>query len=118
MSNGKGSRPRPANLKQYQKNYDKVFPVKNDIETQAALDKVTGAIKLETKSSEIRQDRKVRVIKEYVDNNGVDMVIVNINDAFTNKTIPKRVLDSLEREIVNDDYVPVESTEHTNDISK
>ena len=118
MSNGKGSRPRPTNLKQYQKNYDKVFPVKNDIETQAALDKVTGAIKLETKSSEIRQDRKVRVIKEYVDNNGVDMVIVNINDAFTNKTIPRRVLDSLEREIVNDDYVPVEVTEHTDDFGK
>ena len=97
---GKGSKQRPTDLKKFGKNYEKAFGTKP---TKAEIDRVTGAIKLETISSEVRQKRKVKLIKEYVDQNGVEMVIVNINDALTNKVITKGVYNTLNRDNTNED---------------
>jgi len=98
--NGKGSKQRPTDLKKYGKNYKKVFDKKTN---NAQVDEMTGVIKIETEASGRRQERKVKVIKEYTDENGTDMVIININDSFTNKIIPKQLLQTMDREIINQD---------------
>lgn len=107
--NGKGSKPRPTDLKKFSKNYEKAFGKKL---SKAEIDEMTGVIKIETEASNRRQERRVKVIKEYTDENGIDMVIININDSLTNKTIPKQVLQTMDRELVNKDNIeiPPEST--------
>jgi len=97
---GKGSKQRPTDLKKFGKNYEKAFGEKLN---KVDIDRLSGAIKMESKSSEIRQKRKVKLVKEYVDQNGVEMVIVNINDSFTNKVITRSVYNTLERDLTNDD---------------
>lgn len=107
--NGKGSKQRPTNHAKYGKNYEKVF--RKSI-NNAHVDDMTGVIKIETEASGRRQERKVKIVKEYTDQNGVDMVIVNINDSFTNKTIPKQLLQTMDRELINQDnpYPVLEDT--------
>ena len=99
MSNGKGSKQRPTDIKKYTKNFEQVFGKKFNKVDMKALNNI---IAIESKSSEVRQKRKIKVIKEYTDHNGTEMVIVNINDALTNKVIDKRVLLTLEHELVSD----------------
>lgn len=95
MSNGKGSKQRPVDIDKFRKNYDNVF---GKGKLKVDVDKLTNAIKLETISHETRSKRKVKVIKEYTDSNGVEMIIININDSLTNRIIPKALYTTLERE--------------------
>lgn len=107
--NGKGSTPRPVDIDKYQENYEKIYGKKM---TKAEVDAMTGVIKLETQASNVRQERKVKIIKEYIDENGIEMIIININNSFTNKTIPKQVYLTMERELVNKDTI---DTNHEGD---
>lgn len=114
MKNGKGDKQRPGDLKKYQKNFEKVFGKKIN---KQDIKKLENIIAIETEASEQRQKRKIKIIKEYTDHNGVDMVIVNINDAMTNKVIDRRILHTLEHDIVSDsnfadsDPLPIDSSE-------
>tara|TARA_R110001632_G_scaffold184128_2_gene304226 strand:+ start:2604 stop:3023 length:420 start_codon:yes stop_codon:yes gene_type:complete len=98
--NGKGNKPRPTDLKKFRKNYENAF---GKGITKAEIDKMSGVIKLESISSEVRQKRKIKVIKEYTDQNGVDMVIININGATANKVVTKNIYKTLEHDIVDTD---------------
>ena len=100
---GKGSKQRPANLKKFRKNFEKVF---NDPKVKAELDELSGAIKIESKASEARQEREIKLIKEWTDHNGVEMVVINIDNALTNKIIPKNVYRTMLRDPVS--YKPGE----------
>jgi len=106
--NGKGSKPRPTDLKKYQENFEDVFREKlGDKKFKSLQD----TIMIETAASEKRQKRKVKIIKEYTDQNGIEMVIVNINDSLTNKVIDKRLLQALEHDVVNKDAVTTIDTQ-------
>jgi predicted HAD superfamily phosphohydrolase len=115
--NGKGDKPRPTNLKKYRKNFDiafnkakRVAKVKDSIDVSINQD--TGAIELKSNSGVTHRERKIKVIKEYTDQNGIDMVIVNIDDSLTNKTMTKNQLKTLQHELVNEETVttPVEDS--------
>lgn len=98
-SNGKGDKTRPGDLKKYQKNFEKVFGKKL---SKSRIKSLENVIAVETAASEARQKRKIKIIKEYTDSNNVEMVIININDSFTNKVIPKNMLKVMEHDLVND----------------
>lgn len=106
--NGKGSKQRPTDLKKFGKNYDKAFKKKLKKAAQEAnvnIDPDTGAISVVNKDGTIKtKERKIIVKREYVDQNGIEMCIVNIDDAMTNKTMSKRMLKALEHGIVNDEH--------------
>ena len=108
MSNGKGSKQRPTNMKKYGKNYDKAFRKKLKKTAQEAnvnIDPDTGAISVTNKEGTIKtKERKIIVKREYVDQNGIEMCIVNIDDAMTNKTMTKKMLRALEHGIVNEEH--------------
>lgn len=108
MSNGKGSKQRPTDLKKYSKNYDKAFKKKIKKAAQEAnvnIDPDTGAISVTNKDGTIKtRERKIVIKREYVDQNGIEMCIVNIDDAMTNKTMTKRMLKALEHGIVNEEH--------------
>lgn len=108
MSNGKGSKQRPTNIKKYGKNYDKAFKKKIKKAAQEAnvnIDPDTGAITVSNKAGTIKtKERKIVIKREYTDQNGIEMCIVNIDDAMTNKTMEKRMLKALEHGIVNDEH--------------
>jgi prenyltransferase beta subunit len=108
MSNGKGSKQRPTNMKKYGKNYDKAFKKelkKTAQEANVNIDPDTGAISVTNKDGTIKtKERKIIVKREYVDQNGIEMCIVNIDDAMTNKTMTKKMLRALEHSIVNEEH--------------
>ena len=108
MSNGKGSKQRPTNIKKYGKNYDKAFKKKLKKAAQEAnvnIDPDTGAISVVNKDGTIKtKERKIVIKREYTDQNGVEMCIVNIDDALTNKIMSKKMLKALEHGIVNDEH--------------
>lgn len=108
MSNGKGSKQRPTNMKKYGKNYDKAFKKKLKKAAQEAnvnIDPDTGAISVTNKEGTIKtKERKIVVKREYTDQNGIEMCIVNIDDAMTNKTMSKKMLRALEHGIVNEEH--------------
>jgi len=108
MSNGKGSKQRPTNIKKYGKNYDKAFKKKIKKAAQEAnvnIDPDTGTITVSNKAGTIKtKERKIVIKREYTDQNGIEMCIVNIDDAMTNKTMEKRMLKALEHGIVNDEH--------------
>ena len=105
---GKGSKQRPTNMKKYGKNYDKAFKKKIKKAAQEAnvnIDPDTGAITVSNKSGTIKtKERKIVIKREYIDQNGIEMCIVNIDDSMTNKTMSKRMLKALEHGIVNEDH--------------
>lgn len=112
---GKGSKQRPTDLTKFRKNFEKVF---NDPKVKMELDELSGAIKLETKASEARQEQEIKLIKEWTDNNGVEMVVINIDNALTNKIVPKNVYRMLLRDpvsfIPSDDHI-IEVEDSTKD---
>lgn len=118
--NGKGDKQRPTNLKKFRKNYDKVFmknkPTKESVSSiDVNIDESTGAIKIRNSEGIETKERKIRVIKEYTDLNNVSMVIVNIDDALTNKVMTMRQLKTLQHELVNEEPIElkqVSETEH------
>ena len=95
----KGSKQRPTDLKKYGKNWDNVF---NDSQEQVDV-KINdqGAIEIKNTSGEQTKERKIRVVKEYTDQNGIEMVIVNVDDALSNRTMTKSKLRALQHEIIN-----------------
>jgi len=107
-SNGKGSKQRPTNLKKFRKNFDKAFKKdKKDILAQADINinPDTGAITVKNKDGSIqRREKKIVVKREYVDQNGIEMCIVNIDDALTNKIMSKKMLQALEHNVVNEEH--------------
>lgn len=102
--NGKGSKPRKMNLEKFQKNFEDVF---RDKVGEEAFKSLQDTIAIETAASENRQKRKVKIVKEYTDQNGVEMVIVNINNSLTNRVIDKRLLQTLEHDVVNKDTMSI-----------
>jgi hypothetical protein len=108
MSNGKGSKQRPTNIKKYGKNYDKAFKKKIKKTAQEAnvnIDPDTGTISVSNKAGTIKtKERKIVVKREYTDQNGIEMCIVNIDDAMTNKTMSKKMVKALEHGIVNEEH--------------
>lgn len=106
--NGKGSKQRPTDIKKYGKNYDKAFKKKLKKAAQEAnvnIDPDTGAISVTNKTGTIKtKERKIVIKREYTDQNGTEMCIVNIDDAMTNKTISKKMLRALEHGIVNEEH--------------
>ena len=105
---GKGSKQRPTDLDKFRKNFEKVFSENPDLDVE--LDELSGAIKIESKASAARQERKVTLIKEWTDNNGVEMVVINIDDALTNKVIPKNLYRTMLRDPVS--YKPGKDHDH------
>lgn len=106
--NGKGSKQRPTDMKKYGKNYDKAFKKKLKKTAQEAnvnIDPDTGAISVTNKEGTIKtKERKIIIKREYTDQNGIEMCIVNIDDAMTNKTMSKKMLRALEHGIVNEEH--------------
>ena len=106
--NGKGSKQRPTDMKKYHKNYEKVFDkdIKNIAdEANVNIDPDSGAISISNKGGTIKtRERKIVVKREYVDHNGIEMCIVNIDDALTNRIITKRQLKVLQHGIVNEEH--------------
>lgn len=95
----KGSKPRPTDLKKYGENYEHAFKDKlNEVDVTINQQ---GAIEIRNSDGEITKEKKIRIIKEYVDQNGIEMVIVNVNDALSNRTMTKNKLRALQHEIVN-----------------
>lgn len=106
--NGKGDKQRPTNMKKFGKNYDKAFnkdDIINDVtkSIDVDFDSDTGAIKIRNSDGIETREKKINVIKEYVDINNVEMVIVNIDDSLTNKVMTKRQLKTLRHEIINEE---------------
>jgi len=105
----KGSRNRVDNIEKYTENYKKIFgktpPKDLSIERAEQLDIILDD---EQKLSRQRTEKKIIVKKEYTDRNGVDMVVVNINDSMTNTIMTARELKALRHENINDEYVSVE----------
>ena len=99
MSNGKGDRSRVTNHDQFRKNFDKVF------DKEKFTEDLTKMIEQEQKLSSKRQNKKIKIVKEYTDRNGIKMAVININDSLTNTIVTKRQLDGMNREIVNEDYL-------------
>lgn len=106
--NGKGSKQRPTDMKKYHKNYEKAFNKnvkKIADEANVNIDPDSGAITISNKGGTIKtRERKIIVKREYVDQNGIEMCIVNIDDALTNKTITKRQLKVLQHGIINEEH--------------
>ena len=110
--NGKGSKQRPTDIKKYRKNYDKVFKKSKDKlakkvadEANVHIDPESGAINISNKGGTIStREKKIVIKREFVDQNGVEMVIVNIDDALTNTTMSKRQLKVIQHEIVNEQH--------------
>jgi hypothetical protein len=106
--NGKGDKQRPTNLEKFGKNYDKAFD-KNEVidnitkSIDVDFDNDTGAIKIRNSDGIETREKKINVIKEYVDINNVEMVIVNIDDSLTNKVMTKRQLKTLRHELINEE---------------
>lgn len=106
--NGKGDKQRPTDLKKFGKNYDKAFDKNNIIDNvtksiDVDFDNETGAIKIRNSDGIETREKKINIIKEYVDNNNVEMVIVNIDDSLTNKVMTKRQLKTIRHEVVNEE---------------
>ena len=106
-ANGKGDNPRPINGDKYRKNYDNIMFKPAEVEHNVNFNK--GAIEIETKSSERRQQRDIKIIKEYIDRNGVEMVIVNIDGSFSNKTITKNTYKILVHDVVDESRLESEN---------
>lgn len=106
--NGKGSKQRPTNGKKYRKNYDKAFKKKLkkvSKEVDVNIDPDTGTISIGNKDgSSKRVEHQIVVKREYVDQNGIEMCIVNIDGGLTNKTMTKKMLHALEHGIVNEEH--------------
>lgn len=110
--NGKGDKQRPTDLKKYRKNYDEAFDKTKVADNIAQsidvnIDEQTGAIQIRNNDGIETRERKIRIIKEYTDLNNIDMVIVNIDDAMTNKVMTKRQLKTLQHELINEEPQPV-----------
>ena len=60
MSNGKGDKNRVKNLESFRKNYDKIYGDSKEFEE---------LFKQEQDLSVQRQSKKIKIIKEYTDNN-------------------------------------------------
>lgn len=106
--NGKGDKQRPTNLKKFGKNYDKAFDKNKLIDNVAKsidvdFDNNTGAIKIRNSDGIETREKKIKIIKEYVDINNIEMVIVNVDDSLTNKVMTKRQLKTLRHEVINEE---------------
>lgn len=103
----KGSRNRVKDIKRYNDNYKKIFnkdlPENITVERAKELNIILDD---EQKLSRVRSEKKIAVKKEYTDRNGIDMVVVNINDAMTNTIMTARELKALQHECVNEEYQP------------
>lgn len=102
----KGSKPRPTDLKKYTENWENVFSGAGEIDVRV---NDNGAIEIKNSSGESTTEKKYRIIKEYVDQNGIEMVIVNVDDALSNKTMPKIKLRALQHEVVNQETPVLEA---------
>ena len=107
-TNGKGSKQRPTNHKKYRKNYDKAFKKNIKKAAQEAninIDPETGVISVANKTGTIKtREKKIIIKREWVDQNGIEMCMVNIDDALTNKIMSKKMLKALEHGIVNEEH--------------
>lgn len=106
-TNGKGDKPRPVNGDRYRKNYDKIMFKPKDIEHNVNFNK--GAIEIETKSSEKRQQRDIKIVKEYTDSNGIEMMVINIDGSFANKTVTKNTYKILVHDVVDESRLESEN---------
>jgi len=106
----KGSKQRPTDLKKYTENFEKVFN-KNTMSGMDIHINEAGAIEINNASGESTRERKIRVIKEYTDQNGIEMVIVNVDDALSNKTMTKNKLRALKHEIINQQKETIQALE-------
>lgn len=103
----KGSRNRVKDIKKFNENYKKIFnkDLPKDISVERA-EELNIILDDEQKLSRVRSEKKITVKKEYIDKNGIDMVVVNINDAMTNTIMSARELKALQHECVNEEYQP------------
>lgn len=116
--NGKGDKPRPTDLKKFRKNFEKAFSKKKNNKKvrdsiDVNIDQDTGAIQLKSSSGVEHTEKKINIIKEYTDNNGIKMVIVNINDSMTNKVMTSRQLKTLQHELVNEEPIVINNNDET-----
>jgi len=111
MSNGKGDKNRVSNHKSYRKNFDEVF------DKEKFTKDLTKMIEQEQKLSSKRQSKKIKIIKEYTDQNGIKMAVININDNLTNTIVTKRQLDGMNRELINKDYLSKSTKDDVIDVT-
>ena len=108
---GKGDKPRPTNLEKYRENFDKIF---NNPEMEECMEEMLRRPGIEEMIKEEaglikKNQRRIKIVKTYVDINNVKRLVVNINDSLTNRVLTEAQYLSLTHECNREDlneYLP------------